>query len=197
MASPRLFIIGGPTPSTSVGPIQTFLELDSTVELNTEFNGSVSSHPVSNGTRITDHFTRENPKFSLRGVTSNTPVRTFNEFHVVKNVGKRTKNAYDVLKGMYETGSLFTIRSDLDVYPNCIIRNFGFTQNAQQAEALYVDLQIEQLRVVGARRITALIPVKDEFAVDSQTTNNKGQGKAKEMSEDNWSSTKRVLSGEG
>ena len=191
MASPVLFIAGAPTPSTSVGPIQTFLELDSTVELNTEFAGQVSSHPVEAGTRITDHFTRENPKFTLRGVTSNTPVTLFNEFQVIKNEGKRTKSAYDVLKDMYTRGHLFTLVSDLDSYPNCIIKNFGFTQNAQQAEALYVDLQIEQLRVVTSQRITALVPVKEEYAADSQPTTNGGLGNKKEFE----SSTLRVLSG--
>jgi len=181
MSGQLLIIAGGYTPTGSVGTTgdNPFLEFDSTVELNTQFKGSVSSHPVESGTRVTDHFTRENPAFTMRGVTSNAPV-LLSEGNSVSSSGKRTQNMYDILKGMYKRGELFTLVSDLDSYGNCVIKNFGFTQNAQQAEALYVDLDIEQLRVVSSRRVVALVPVDPNKAPDSVPTENKGIGNSAE-----------------
>lgn len=185
MARPVSFIAGGRTPSSNVGPQQPFIEFDSTVELVTDFSGSVSSHPVEKGSRVADHFTRENPKFSVRGVTSNTPILSVDEANVTGNTGKRTQNTYDALKGMYLSASLFTMVADLDSYPNCIIKNFGFTQNAQQAESLHVDLEIEQLRIVTSSRVVALVPVSAEFADDSAPNVNRGVSSGTEAENDN------------
>lgn len=114
--------------------------------------------------------------------------------NVAGTSGKRTKNVYDVLKEMYMRASVFTLVADLDSYENCVIRNFGFTQNAQQAEALYVDLQIEQLRVVSSRRVAAIIPnLNPKVAVDSQAPTHQGTKQGREFD----SSTVRVLTGEG
>lgn len=193
---PTFFVAGGLLADSagSASSSVSFLELDSTVELRSEFNGQVTSHAVGVGSRVTDHFTRENPRFSLQGVASNTPVTTTVYNNVSGTAGKRTKNVYDVLKDMYMNASVFTLVADLDSYENCVISNFGFTQNAQQAEALYVDLQIEQLRVVSSRRVAAIIPnLNPEVAVDSQPATHQGTKQGREFD----SSTLRVLSGEG
>ena len=196
---PTFFVAGGNLASAAGNGASSvpFLELDSTVELMTDFKGSVTSHPVESGSRITDHFSRENPRFTLRGVTSNTPVLEPAYNNVAKSHGKRTKNVYDVLYDIYSTGALFTLVADLDSYPNCVIKSFGFTQNAQQAEALYVDLQIEQLRIVTSRRVAAIIPNQNpEVAQDSTDTNNQGvkSGRERDFPE---LRTPVVLSGEG
>lgn len=202
MASPLVFIAGGNTPSTAVGPVQPFVEFDSTVEVSTEFGGSLSTHPVESGARITDHFTRENPVFSVRGVTSNTPVfpvgggtRSFgatyqrNEFNAVEGGGKRTKNLYDVLTTMYGNGSVFTLVCDLDSYDNCIIKSMGFSQTSDKAEALYVDLTVEQIRVVGTQRVVSPFPVDPSKAVDSQPTSDAGTRSAVEATLDFFQDT--------
>lgn len=184
MARPVSFIAGGRTPSSNVGPQQPFIEFDSTVELVTDFSGNVSSHPVEKGSRVTDHFTRENPVFTMRGVTSNASYLGVDEANVTGNTGKRTKNTYDALKAMYLNASLFTLVADLDSYPNCIIKNFGFTQNAQQAESLHVDLEIEQLRIVTSARAVALVPVASAFADDSSPNSNRGVRSGNEAEND-------------
>jgi len=184
MARPVSFIAGGRTPSSNVGPQQPFIEFDSTVELVTDFSGNVSTHPVEKGSRVTDHFTRENPVFTMRGVTSNAQILGVDEANVTGNTGKRTKNTYDALKAMYLNAALFTLVADLDSYPNCIIKNFGFTQNAQQAESIHVDLEIEQLRIVTSARAVALVPVAAEFADDSASNTNRGVTSGSEVGEE-------------
>ena len=202
MANPLVFIAGGNTPSTSVGPVQPFIEFDSTVEVSTEFTGSLSTHPVESGSRVTDHFTRENPTFSVRGVTSNTPVfpigggtRNFgatyqrNEFNAVEGGGKRTKNLYEVLSAMYSTGALFTLVCDLDSYDNCIIKSMDFSQTSDKTEALYVDLTVEQIRVVGTQRVVSPFPIEPTKAVDSQPTSDAGTKTAVEATLDFFQNT--------
>jgi len=198
MASPLLFIAGGPTPSTNDGPIRTFVEFDSTVELTTDFRGEVSTHPVESGTRVSDHFSRENPKFRVQGVTTNTPVYDFNEFSFVQNTGKRTQNMYDVLVTMYTQGSLFTLVSDLDSYENCVIKSIGYTQSVDKVEGLYVDLAIEQIRVVGTQRVVSALPIAAGKAGDSQPTTDGGTQSGKAANDpEAFSRTRRVLTGDG
>lgn len=169
MATPVQFIAGGLTPSE-----QTFVEFDSTVELTSNFRGDVSTHPVESGVRVADHFTRSNPTFTLRGVTTNTPVYEFNEYSSIPNSGKRTQSMYDVLVTMYSEGSTFTLVADLDSYDNCIIKSIGYTQTVDKVEGLYVDLEIEQIRVVGTQRVISATTISDEYAADSQSTTSGG-----------------------
>lgn len=196
MASPLLFIAGGRTPSTNDGPIRTFVEFDSTVEMTTDFRGDVSTHPVESGVRVSDHFTRENPVFRIRGVTTNTPTYDFNEFSFVKNNGKRTKNMYDVIVAMYSSGSLFTLVADLDSYDNCVIKSIGYTQTADKVEGLYVDLMVEQIRVVGTQRVVSALPISASKAGDSQPTTDGGTQSGQSADNDElFSRTRRVFSG--
>tara|TARA_Y100000593_G_scaffold94032_1_gene191200 strand:- start:16276 stop:16869 length:594 start_codon:yes stop_codon:yes gene_type:complete len=196
MASPLLFIAGGRTPSTNDGPVRTFVEFDSTVEMTTNFRGDVSTHPVESGTRVSDHFTRENPVFQIRGVTTNTPIYEFNEFSSVQNTGKRTKNMYDVLVTMYSTGSLFTLVSDLDSYDNCVIKSIGYTQTVDKVEGLYVDLEVEQIRVVGTQRVVSALPVSAAKAGDSQPTTDGGTQSGQSADDGEvFSRTRRVFTG--
>ncbi len=198
MASPLLFIAGGRTPSTNDGTIKTFVEFDSTVEMTTNFRGDISTHPVESGTRISDHFTRENPTFQIRGVTTNTPVYDFNEFSSVKNNGKRTQNLYDIVVAMYSSGSLFTLVSDLDSYDNCVIKSIGYTQTVDKVEGLYVDLEVEQIRVVGTQRVVSALPVATAQAGDSQSTTDGGTQSGQSADNDElFSRTRRVVTGEG
>jgi hypothetical protein len=166
MASPLLFIAGGITPDPNVGPIQTFIEMDSTVSLETRFAGNLTTHPVETGTRIADHLTRENPRFRVSGVTSNTPVR-LRDLNSILPTGKRTKNVYDILKQMYETGHFFTLVADLESYENCVITNFGFTQTVDKAEAVYLDIDIEKIRVATPERVFSQLAVDAQYADDS------------------------------
>ena len=198
MATPVQFIAGGLTPSTDVGPIQTFVEFDSTVELTSNFRGDISTHPVESGVRVADHFTRSNPTFTLKGVTTNTPVYEFNEFSFVPNSGKRTQSMYDVLVTMYSSGATFTLVADLDSYDNCVIKSIGYTQTVDKVEGLYVDLEIEQIRVVGTERVVSAATISANRAADSQPTTDGGtqSGTATTDSDfEAFSRSRRVLTG--
>lgn len=174
--NPTFFVAGGQLADAAgnASAAVPFIELDSTAEVTTDFSGKVSTHAVGSGARMADHFSLENPKFSIRGVTSNTPVYDTVYNNVSKNYGKRTKNVYDVLKSMFKSGQVFTLVCDLDSYQNCVISNFGFTQNVEQANALHLDLKIEQIRIATSRTVQAIIPnLNPEIAQDSTS---KGQG---------------------
>lgn len=194
MANPTLFIAGGATPDANVGPIQTFMEMDSTVSLQTQFSGNLTTHPVESGARIADHLTRENPRFTLRGVTSNTPVVT-NDYNEIQSVGNRTQNVYSLLRSMYENAHFFTLVADLDSYSNCLITRWGFTQEVDSAEALYVDIEIEQIRVAVSETVYSQLVIEDSKADDSAGTTDGGTKSGKEADTSPESHSWQILRG--
>lgn len=193
--NPTFFVAGGQLADAAgnASAAVPFIELDSTAEVTTDFSGKVSTHAVGSGARMADHFSLENPKFSIRGVTSNTPVYDTVYNNVSKNYGKRTKNVYDVLKSMFKSGQVFTLVCDLDSYQNCVISNFGFTQNVEQANALHLDLKIEQIRIATSRTVQAIIPnLNPEVFNDSAKNSNEGVKQSLNASSDSFESLRRV-----
>lgn len=50
---------------------------DAVTQYSRDFSGQVSSHPLANGTQISDHFVRQNPKFSISAVISGVDITTW------------------------------------------------------------------------------------------------------------------------
>lgn len=50
---------------------------DAVTQYSRDYSGQVSSHPLANGTQISDHFVRQNPKFSISAVISGVDINTW------------------------------------------------------------------------------------------------------------------------
>jgi hypothetical protein len=53
---------------------QGFIYFDATTSFKESLSGTVSSHPIDGGGNISDHFTRDNPRFSFTGVISGVDI---------------------------------------------------------------------------------------------------------------------------
>ncbi len=53
---------------------QGFIYFDAVTSFEESLTGSVSSHPIDGGGTITDHFTRENPRFTMNAIISGVDI---------------------------------------------------------------------------------------------------------------------------
>lgn len=77
-------------PTEEVGLIY----LDATTQYSRDFSGQVSSHPLANGTQISDHYTRQNPKYNLTAVISGVDINTWT-YLIQDSEGIIPTNTYD------------------------------------------------------------------------------------------------------
>lgn len=167
MASPTVFIAG-----SFVYPSPVFIEMDATVEIAHNFKSQITKHPVESGSKITDHVRPENASFSVKGYVSNHHVAPVVQGNVLGDNGKRTKIAYDYLRNMQKNSVPFTMVTELDSYPNCVIEDLNIPVTAKNGEAIEINLRIEQLRVVSPEFLNTGIVA--EKAGDSEGTANGG-----------------------
>jgi len=90
---------------------------DSVLSFSESYQGSVSSHPVEDGSKISDNVTVENVKIKIQGV-----VTDYNFFNPIKDAGNQTVPGYDYprlygsmlinTKGEPETNANVAIPSD-------------------------------------------------------------------------------------
>lgn len=61
------------------GPEDTsgLIYFDAVTQYGRDFSGQLSSHPLANGTQISDHYTRQNPKYNLSAVISGVDLSTW------------------------------------------------------------------------------------------------------------------------
>lgn len=186
MASPTVFIAG-----SFVYPSPVFIEMDATVEIAHNFKSQITKHPVETGSKITDHVRPENSSFSVKGYVSNHHVAPVVQGNVLGDTGKRTKIAYDYLYDMWRNAVPFTMVTELDSYPNCVIEDLNIPVTAKHGEAIEINLKIEQLRVVSPEYInTAVVSSRSG---DSEGTNNGGTASTAEAGGGFVLSTARVF----
>lgn len=77
-------------PDMDVGLIY----FDAVTQYGRDFSGQVSSHPLANGTQISDHYTRQNPKYNLSAVISGVDINTWT-YLVQDTEGLIPLNTYD------------------------------------------------------------------------------------------------------
>ncbi len=63
-------------PSSSSG----FIYMDAVTQYSRDFKGSVTSHPIGSGGKISDHFIRDNPVYSFTAVISGADISIGKEF---------------------------------------------------------------------------------------------------------------------
>lgn len=71
---------------------QGFIYFDAVTSFEESLTGAVSSHPIDGGGTITDHFTRENPRFSMSAVISGVDI-SYHGRVVEDDVGNQALNS--------------------------------------------------------------------------------------------------------
>lgn len=164
-----------------VYPDSPFIEMDATTEISHNFTSRVSEHPVEVGADISDHVRDENPSFDVKGYVSNHHILPVRQGNVLGDTGKRTQIAYNQIRDMQKRNIPFTLVTEFESFPNCVIVSNNIPVSADKAEAIEINLQIKQLRIVSVEYLNTSINIAEDKSGDSEGTNNQGTESTEEL----------------
>jgi hypothetical protein len=131
----------------------------------------ITDHPVEEGSDITDHYRARPRSLQLDGRVTSTPIETGFPGQTAINAVVSTvkgddpvKTAWDTFNGYVDEGTLVTVSTSLDEYPNVGITNFSAFRDASRGQVLDFSCSIKQLRIVSTLEAAAIKIAKETAA---------------------------------
>lgn len=159
-------------------PSRTVFVFDALTDKTVEYSSDITKHPVEAGSDITDHVQNENTTIEMVGVITNSPVDgmadSIAENREISDGENRVQQAYDLLKQLRNWKTPFTVVTEVDSFPNCLIANLSFPEEPgkSQLDALQVKMNLEQVRIVSSKELF----VNEKTNEDSKGTSHEGSG---------------------
>lgn len=112
-------------------------------EIDHQFPSTVTSFPIENLSKASDHIVNENPVFSVTGL--------FSDWRVTENDGDYTtqRDIYRHILRLRDRRELLTLITPLDTYTSLALRNVSSPISDGTGTAFRVNLEFEKLRVVS------------------------------------------------
>ena len=157
----------------------TFLFTDCTTEIQSTFTNTITQHPTERRRNITDHIFVNNNKFSITGRVTNNPITTYNN-NAIPLQGDRVQIAYNLLKGLRDDGTVFSVVTGLETYTDCVVKQLTIPRSAQNSSVLDFSVEIEQLQIATTstvRLVEVVTPAKAIEASDSVSDGQNTTGK--------------------
>lgn len=155
------------------------IAVDASVSEQHILEGEVTDHPVEEGSDITDHYRVKPRGVQINGVITNTPLATgfpaqtlINSVKALKAGGTPVKDAWSTVKGYFSDGTLITISTSLDDYPNIVLTSFKATRDSKNGQNLNFSCVARQLRIVTTEITVGIV-------IPKTTTASKTKSKAK------------------
>lgn len=132
---------------------QEIVALDIATKFSNNWEGNVSSYPLSAGSDITDNISIRNNKYTLEGVVSDTPIEIHkNEYYGQGGTGAdRIRAAIEMLDYMFQNRVIFTLFSEYQQIDNAVITGVNFDYIGQ--DAINLTVQMEQVRFAYAKSV--------------------------------------------
>lgn len=155
------------------------LIFDSLVDVGETWTSSLSSHPISDGSSVSDHVSKSNPRITFNGCIQNYPIpnvvgNTSTNNRVNDSVN-RTQRAYDILNDLWSNSKTFTLVSKYKAYENCVLTNISLPRNPQNYDILEVTITVEIARIAQSQVFLAV-----SSDIDIGVKDNTGSGTKKE-----------------
>jgi len=193
---------GGQVFQTEFGNFYGNIELDAVLEEVHEWMADATSNPVELGAPVTDHIIETSDKLRIRGLVTDTPIRTSQELSGVLNasaIGTRTQPVFDFLHELIKLKEPVIVYTKHRIYEDMAITAVTVPRAAGNGEALEFTVEFIHIRKVSTQLVDVPkgISVK-KTAKASKATGNKAEaqknGGAKQAPEKAASSTpKRVV----
>lgn len=120
---------------------------------NHNFNSSVSSHPIEDGSEISDHIHNEMEKGTVNGLISNYSLKAG---EITSN---RAQDVFEALVDLWNRKELVTIKTVLKVYSDVAITSMPFMRDASQGESLPIAISFQRLKTVKLQTVTLELSV--------------------------------------
>lgn len=155
---------------------RTVFVFDALTDKQIQYDNDITKHPVEAGSDITDHVVNKNTKIQMVGVITNTPVEglidSISQNREVEESGNRVQQAYDLLKELRQSKRPFTVVTEVDSFPTCLISSLAFPEEPGKSnlDALEVKMDLEQVRIVDSEELF----LSETTEEDSRKTNHEG-----------------------
>lgn len=151
----------GASLELSPGLVWTF---DATMSEQHSYVADVTSHPVENGTDITDHIQIRPFELRLTGIVTNTPIQP-QEFDF--DQANRIQNLYADLTRLFEARSFLTVVTGLERYENMILKAIDVPREGPGKQAIIPSLSFIQINTVDTAFVSiASIPRRAKGKTD-------------------------------
>jgi hypothetical protein len=192
------------------------IEIDSCLDENHDLPNVVTSHPVEEGSPITDHVRPDPDTVSLRCYVSNTPLSLEQAGRAVRSgdvdyttsaatsarlstgeVTGRGANAYAKLLKLRNEGTLIEVVTTLRTYKKdgdggLVIERLSIPRTRENFDGLEFNLTLKQIRIVRNRRATD----RRQRSVNTRAAKKDGHKTTEEV-EDNRSELAKTADGDG
>lgn len=164
--------------------------LSATEEFSRTDTTTVTEHPISTGSRHTDHYNVNPATVSFRGVISPKLLSAFSAFDSISSNGL-TPDAFNNLKAPV-TNYLTKVREiminavkknesplftaylpDGNSIENCVITSFGITRDSKVSDGYYVDITVQE--VFFAETKYSVVPKNDTVTSSASRNTDTGQ----------------------
>lgn len=174
------FVVENKT-NQDVNETDTFLFTDCTTNINSTFTNTITQHPTERRRNITDHVFTHNNKFSITGRVTNSPITTYEE-NVIGLQGDRVQEAYTLLKGLRDDGTVFSVATGLETYTDCVVKQLTIPRTAQNSTVLDFSIEIEQLQIATTSTVRLVEVVTPEKLVEASDSVSDGQNTTEKTS---------------
>lgn len=123
------------------------LEFDLLTSEEHNFSSTVTSHPVEDGSEITDHIQNEAESGSISGIISNFSIysRGF--------VTNRAQDAFDLLYEIWKSRELVTVVTVLKTYTDMAITSAPVARDGDSGESLVFQINFQKVNVVKLQTV--------------------------------------------
>lgn len=141
------------------------INFDLVLSENHNFSANATTHPVEDGSEISDHIINALENGTLNGLISNFSI---NAGEITSN---RSQDVFDALVALWKEKTLVTITTVMRVYEDVVITSMPFLRDGSQGESLPISISFRQMRVVTLEQIELEVEVKTngvETDIDKQ-----------------------------
>ena len=148
------------TYSTIVPATIGTLEVDCVVEHTTNFNSSVTEHPIENGFVIADHVARQAMTLSLTVIITPTPVSYFRQFGGANP--DRLGGAIAYFEQLWLKGEPITVTIPSGIYNDMVMTSCPLPRNVKDGFCYRLALEFKHIIIVSQK--TESIPEQNASA---------------------------------
>lgn len=139
-------VLHKPTPST-VDSIQ----IDVSPSQQHSGDVDVTEHPVEQGSDISDNARPKQKQLTFEGFFTDTPIPGRDPSRIGQLQEGRSANAYQVLAGLRDSGSLVSVVTGLKTYQNMVITALTVPIDARTGDALRFSISFRAIRIVESQ----------------------------------------------
>lgn len=160
-------------------PSEGILRLTSTTKVNIREDAKATSHPIEDGSEVTDNVVNSNASISFNGIISD--IKSFSPYLTSGtsfNDQKSVQDYISALRRIKDKKERFTVYFDsrFSGFNDCIITEFSLDTDSNTFKAYQVQLGFKQLRVARRARITVTEDTNAQQKQDKDSSNTERVG---------------------